>query len=38
VPAMLGRRAGVLGALVLAEGAGQYQDQEPSTLRPGLAS
>jgi fructokinase len=38
VPALLGRRAGVLGALVLAAEAGQYQDQEPSTLRPDLAS
>jgi len=38
VPALLGRRAGVLGALVLAAQAGQYQDQGPSTLRPDLAS
>lgn len=38
VPALLGRRAGVLGALVLAAEAGQYQDQLPSTLRPDLAS
>ena len=38
VPALLGRRAGVLGALVLAAGASQYQDEEPSALRPDLAS